>query len=682
MRLAHTLAFSIALLMAGGRSALYARPMRAEEAGCRETRHITTAVKADGHIEETHAYTVTLLTEAAVRAMHHYVLCFDGATETFEDITAYSLNGEVRTDVPCDMIEIKPLASAPRSLKQDMQVLIPFQKVTIGTMISVTYKKTKKPNFPNTYQGATSLREGCILSKGSSWTVTSEMPLDFRVHNPSGQMAWRCVESDAASERSASAAAGDSPHATHLTFVLEQDVCHGRVGEASTQWTDPMTVPAISVCSQHYMQAAGHYINTSFTPLLRSPLPTFLDEAVRQVKEQRTKDAGASASPAAPADAETLNHTCAEFERVMQAIIDNVKYMGLWSTLKGRLIPRDMAEIARTGYGDCKDNALLLAAALHTLDYKADLAFVERRNIWIPTPHLLPVLNHAIVRAETPQGQIFYLDATNPMAMAGDIFPDIAGRPCYFFHEGRVQCETTPQTGPRERVSIRTTRIQREGAAAQTITDIKKSGALAFKELLAHREQPPSRFADKLAHTNFGPGTTIWGAIAISVEPHHVFSCCLHAKEVGMFGLSNQGWVKQMQLHSLAQDNFLNIPADSVGIAYLSAPHTWVKESFFVGMKAANLDRLVCHIDTPWFKHDRTFRLSHSAEDPGFWMIETTIFCTPLLTKEDRDTPAFQELLQTLRLQGIGASLVMEDIERPEDTLASGLTTSAATFSA
>jgi len=216
--------------------------------------------------------------------MHHYVLCFDGATETFEDVAAHSLNGVVRTDMPRNMIGIKPLASAPGSLKQDMQVLIPFQKVKIGTVLSVTYRKTKKPNFPNTYQGATSLGEGRITSKGSTWTITSDLPLDFRVHNPPDQVAWKRVESDDAPERSASAAAGDSPHATHLEFILDHDVCHGRVGEANTQWTDPMTVPAILVYSQNDTQAAGHYIDTGFTPLLSAPLPTFLDEAVRAGK--------------------------------------------------------------------------------------------------------------------------------------------------------------------------------------------------------------------------------------------------------------------------------------------------------------------------------------------------------------------------------------------------------------
>lgn len=118
-----------------------------------------------------------------------------------------------------------------------------------------------------------------LTRKGSTWTITSELPLDFHVHNPPDQVAWRRVENDAAPERSASAAAEDSPHTTHLEFILEQDVCHGRVGEANTQWTDPMTVPAISVCSQNYMQAAGHYINTDFTPLLSAPWPTFLDAA-------------------------------------------------------------------------------------------------------------------------------------------------------------------------------------------------------------------------------------------------------------------------------------------------------------------------------------------------------------------------------------------------------------------
>ena len=66
---------------------------------------------------------------------------------------------------------------------------------------------------------------------------------------------------------------------------------------------------------------------------------------------------------------------------LMARMMDRLRYSGDWRTVEGALVPRNKADIAKTGYGDCKDFSLLLASLLRELGYDAHQALVQEMKI-------------------------------------------------------------------------------------------------------------------------------------------------------------------------------------------------------------------------------------------------------------------------------------------------------------
>ncbi|MBT1157645.1 DUF3857 domain-containing transglutaminase family protein [Aminobacter anthyllidis] len=103
-------------------------------------------------------------------------------------------------------------------------------------------------------------------------------------------------------------------------------------------------------------------------------------------------------------------------ERMIEAlriVQDEVRYISL-SIGAGSYLPRDPATVIASGFGDCKDKALLLASALTYLGVKAEVALADLDGGYGLTSFLptLRAFDHAIVRAEI-SSRVFWLDGTD-----------------------------------------------------------------------------------------------------------------------------------------------------------------------------------------------------------------------------------------------------------------------------
>ncbi|MCP2053782.1 UNVERIFIED_ORG: transglutaminase-like putative cysteine protease [Pseudomonas fluorescens] len=117
-----------------------------------------------------------------------------------------------------------------------------------------------------------------------------------------------------------------------------------------------------------------------------------------------------------------------QVEALMQHINDHYRYLGDWRATERGYVPFNLAEIEQHGYGDCKDLAILLTAMLKASGIKAETAWVSRGDVAFSL--LIPgtnAANHAIVRAEV-DGQVWWLDPTNPVFAPGQTMPDIQDR--------------------------------------------------------------------------------------------------------------------------------------------------------------------------------------------------------------------------------------------------------------
>lgn len=97
----------------------------------------------------------------------------------------------------------------------------------------------------------------------------------------------------------------------------------------------------------------------------------------------------------------------------MQLVQDEIRYVSL-SIGAGSYIPRRPEIVVASGFGDCKDKALLLVSALRRLGIKADAALTDLDNgkgLYQRLP-ALGAFDHVIVKA-TIGDHVYWLDATD-----------------------------------------------------------------------------------------------------------------------------------------------------------------------------------------------------------------------------------------------------------------------------
>lgn len=112
-----------------------------------------------------------------------------------------------------------------------------------------------------------------------------------------------------------------------------------------------------------------------------------------------------------------------QMTEVLRLIQDDIRYLSL-SMGTGGYIPRRPHEVISSGFGDCKDKSLLLAAALRYLGIEAQVALV-RTSAGELLAERLPAhqaFDHAITRIEL-DGKIYWLDPT--LTHRGGRGPDI-----------------------------------------------------------------------------------------------------------------------------------------------------------------------------------------------------------------------------------------------------------------
>ncbi|AZV95393.1 cysteine protease [Bordetella sp. J329] len=140
---------------------------------------------------------------------------------------------------------------------------------------------------------------------------------------------------------------------------------------------------------------------------------------------------------------------------LMQYINDTYRYLGDWRASGRGYVPFTLEEIERNGYGDCKDLAVLLGAMLKAAGIKAEPTLVSRgdmaRELLIPGMY---APNHAIIRAEV-DGQVWWLDPTNPVFAPGRIMPDIQQRWALVLGaDGQVRREDIPLEAPSDTLKV------------------------------------------------------------------------------------------------------------------------------------------------------------------------------------------------------------------------------------
>jgi len=136
--------------------------------------------------------------------------------------------------------------------------------------------------------------------------------------------------------------------------------------------------------------------------------------------------------------------------------LGEIRYTGV-ELGQGGLVPRTPAETLRRRFGDCKDKAVLLIAALRALDIPAYAALLNAGDDQQDVEQELPGFggfNHAIV--VVPGTPSIWIDPTDRFARAGELPTDDQGRLALIASATATGLVRTPEADAAENRSVKT----------------------------------------------------------------------------------------------------------------------------------------------------------------------------------------------------------------------------------
>jgi len=211
-----------------------------------------------------------------------------------------------------------------------------------------------------------------------------------------------------------------------LRVKLRKPVYWHLVEEQRSSYMPTARLPYVQVSTDDSLDGPAASVVATYEKTINGPLPPLFEELAKAFA------GGGGIFP------DRLDALTSSFSQ-------RIRYFGDWRPRNGGYIPRALADIASSQYGDCKDMAVAVAAILRNAGVRADIAWINRSPI---PPNPLPLAtpdayNHAIVRI-VQDGSTYWVDPTNNVSFARGIPNDLAGRDALVLEAGKLRKEHVP----------------------------------------------------------------------------------------------------------------------------------------------------------------------------------------------------------------------------------------------
>jgi hypothetical protein len=580
-------------------------------------------VKQDGSWTRESELQLKILTEAGRQALSTQCYTYDATNSTLKILEAKTISEGKEVIVPKEKIEDKPLASDPSGLRKNHQILVPFEQVTIGSIVHVKLIQTCfKPQFEKHFSTAFRFGIDYVLNN-SEIIIESELPFFSKINDPRNSL--NVVESNDGSKYI-------------LTINLKKPIFETLVGESDNSYGEPVLYTSLSISTEKTHERLGKLTAKLYQPLLTAPLPTKL-ESIRQA-------------------ASTITDEKDRIDTVVTHLIEKITYLGSWDTLEGHMAPRSLETIINSGYGDCKEYSACLAAVLNKLGYQAKIALINRNDVYLEGDALpsFHEFNHAIVKVIGPSGKTYWIDPTNSVSMADGIFPDIADRPVEVLDPENPTYERTPPIDARHAVinyeqiiSIsengyvhREGSYACEGEAAKSLTEFLNTHTPSLVEeyllqSMCHSDDPIKPI---LNLTKINSRTVKPVKATFSYGENHIMT---HTNHGDAFPLASN-WYKP----------YTGTSQKNEGALYVGHPEATVRKHIFKNVSAEDLSKLAFSIQTPWLNVKRELFVT----EEGIVVTETIEKLKSIISAKDLKSEEFEKLKNTLRKYCDGVAII------------------------
>lgn len=376
----------------------------------------TIYVRKNGTYTETIETLRAPLKESGKDALVHHALTYNASNTTLKILEAKTIDMDGKEyKVNLKHIEDKPLASSPQGFDQMNQILIAFPNVSLNSKVYLKYEQTiKEPVAPGFF--SMEFIYGFEYLKAAKVQIASEIPLFIQQNDPEHFLTLQQTKS----------------HLYQVDISLKKPVLKFPIDENFVA-ANGKVLPWVTLSTVQTWPLYGNFFAKRYDAVTNQPLPALFNKIA--------------------AEAESKTTLVDKINTVTMRLAENISYMGDWRTIKGGFIPRDLAVIAKTKIGDCKDFSAATSAILRKIGIKAHVALVYRGEE-LKSPNDLPTtvsFNHAFVRVQTPD-KTLWIDPTNFSSFAQGLYPDIAEKRALVLDPAGPVLSETPSINAKESI--------------------------------------------------------------------------------------------------------------------------------------------------------------------------------------------------------------------------------------
>lgn len=567
-----------------------------------------------------------VLTEAGRQGLSTQTVCYDATRNKFEILEASTTNNGETCSVPQSRMEDKPLASDPMGLRQQRQILIPFERVAVGSIIHLKTKEHFfKPDFEKYFSVCLNFNN-TYFAKEANVVVESELPLFLKVNDPRDNLEIRESKDK-------------SKYTLHVR--LKKPIFEQLVAEPDHFFGEADLFTCVFVSTESDFKRLAKMEAAFYQPTLKAALPAELEEIRKS--------------------ASNIENETDCLDMIVSALINKITYLGNWNIAEGHLTPRSLETVVKSGSGDCKEYASALTAILNRLGkgYDAKIALVERGDVYLAEdtfPAYKRRFDHAIVKVIAPSGKIYWVDPTNNVSMASCIFPDIADRPALVLDPENPTYERTPPID-----------YQRAQTKLEQTIAVKDNAYVEFAGSLCHEGEIAKNFTEALImHPHSLLKENIIEKLCESedpVDPVITLPECKSRQVKSLITKFSFGDSQIMTRTNLGDAfplkgnwywPYVSTSEKHEGTLYVGHPQTIIRTRTFKNVTAKNLTELAFSVQTPWLNAKRELVVTKD----GVVVTETIEQLKSVISAKDLKSKEFAALKNTLRKYCDGVAIV------------------------
>jgi hypothetical protein len=594
-----------------------------------------TKVNKDGTFESTIEFEVEILKEGGRGNFTNYRQTYNEDIHKFEILEAKTIFEGKTYKVPKKNIESKPLASSKEGFDQQRQVSVPFSKVEIGTKVYLKLKYiAQHVPIENHFDEIVFMGSGSGYTEKKKITIESEIPLYYKKNDPREILNIKTTKACSSTKNNATFSKIEITLKRAFSDHTVNETSRSELSEKNTTWV------AVSTTNKWEDIVAAEV--KGYSDVTAQKLPKMFQQIAEEAKKQ--------------------NNEVDQINKVTSLLNKKIQYLGDWKTIKGRFVPRDLNTIANTQYGDCKDFTASTIAILKSMNYQAFPLLVYRGNVLDSYNEVLPgvsTTNHVMVKATSPSGKIYWVDPTNLVSMADDIFADVSNRKGLLLDEKNPQYLTIPESDYNKSNITYNRTLTFDKNYIEVEANVAFSGreVIPFIEysLFYSKEQFIDALYYQVERSHIEPEDRIKTEVS-QINDRDVKDFCfkLKYKKKADYVLTNYG--NGIELAYGFLPNMIGIPNDSKHDIYTGNVKTFSRTTILKNKEIVNISRLNTSIETPWMVLSRKAKVNNGNTE----IIDKLIVLKSTIKNEELQGQDFQKLKNHMRLHYNNCVIVLE----------------------